>query len=138
MSARDADNQQTECGTIEEETQQFCAPRERDEKENKEQNKTTRAARFDFLKALVENGVDSSVAADYITTRKAKKCVQTETAFGLFASEANKSGLTIPEAVSLCCKRGWGGFDAAWVKPEDRTSAAAPGYVIPDFMRGAI
>lgn len=138
MSARDADNVQTDCVTIEEESQQSCAPRVREEKENKEQNKTPRAARFDFLKALIENGVDSVVAADYITTRKAKKCVQTETAFSLFSAESEKAGLSIADAVSVCCKRGWGGFEASWIKPEDKPAQEKPAYVMPDFMRGAL
>ena len=96
------------------------------------------AARFDFLKALVDKGVDPQVASDYITTRKAKKCVQTETAFKSLNDESVKAGLSVPDAVAICCKRGWGGFEASWIKPEDRPVSATPGYVMPDFMRGAL
>lgn len=96
------------------------------------------AARFDFLKALTENGVDPLVAGDYITTRKAKKCVQTETAFKALIDESAKAGISIPVAVAICCKRGWGGFEASWIKPEDKPASTSPGCVLPDFMRGAL
>lgn len=111
-------------------------PREEKSREEKEQK--TGATRFDFLKALIENGVVPSVAADYMAARKAKKCVSTETAFGQIAKEAEKAGLSIADAVLVCCKRGWGGFEASWIKPEDKPTHEKPAYAMPDFMRGAL
>ena len=87
-------------------------------------NKPTRQARFDFLGSIISYGVDESVARDYISVRKAKKCVQTETAFKSLANEVEKSGLSFSEAISLCCKKGWGGFEASWIKPDDRPAAS--------------
>lgn len=78
------------------------------------------SAKFDFLKSLTDNEVDLTVAKDYIALRKAKKCVQTETAFKALANEADKANLSIADAVAICCKKSWGGFDASWIKPEDR------------------
>lgn len=102
---------------------QSDAPEERRE----ETEKKSRAARFDFVGALVSAGVSEALANDYVSVRKAKKCVQTETAFNLFSDEVKKSGLSCSEAVSLCCKKNWGGFDSSWVKHEDRTSIASSG-----------
>lgn len=116
-------------------TERQETPREEKSREEKEQK--TGATRFDFLKALIENGVVPSVAADYMAARKAKKCVSTETAFGQISKEAEKAGLSIADAVLVCCKRGWGGFEASWIKPEDKPAQEKPAYVLPDFMRGA-
>lgn len=111
---------------------QYDAP----EKSREETEKNTRAARFDFVGALISEGVSESIAKDYVSVRKAKKCVQTETAFKLFSEEVNKAGLSFSDAVSICCKKNWGGFEAGWIKPEDKQSQS--GYQLPDFMRGAI
>jgi len=100
--------------------------------------KESRAPRFDFLKALISEGVDPIVAGDYIATRKAKKCVQTETAFKSIVVEAGKANLSLADAVSVCCKRGWGGFEASWIKPEDKPINGSSGYALPEFMRGAL
>lgn len=105
-------------------------------REGKEIVESSSIPRFDFLKALIGKDVDKSIATDYIAVRKAKKCVQTETAFKLFVSESEKAGISIADAVSMCCKRGWGGFEADWIKPDDRTKKAA--YVTPEWMRGAL
>ncbi len=83
-------------------------------------------ARFDFLTALIESGVERLVATDYIALRKAKKCVQTATAFKAVSTEASKANLTVPEAVAICCRRNWGGFEASWIKPEDRPTTSEP------------
>ena len=112
---------------------QLDAPERETERETE---KKPRNARFDFVGAIIESGVDASVANDYITVRKAKKCVQTETAFKSLTNEVEKSGLSFSEAISLCCKKGWGGFEASWIKPEDRPATAAV-YAMPEFMRGA-
>ena len=100
-------------------------PREEKRREDKNKNKTAREARFDFLGALIAKGVPDSVASDYIATRKAKHCVQTETAFGQLVSQSDKAGMLLAETVLLCCRKGWGSFDASWLKPGDRESVAS-------------
>ena len=115
---------------------------ESDEEEDKKQTREEKrredkkdSTKFDFKKSLIDGGVSESIASDYIATRKAKKCVQTETAFKGFASEALKAGLSLADAAALCCKRGWGGFDASWVKPEDAPKATV--HQMPSFFAGA-
>lgn len=94
---------------------------------SRQEHKNIAHSRFDFFKALVDCGVDESVANDYITTRKAKKCVQTETAFRQLSAEVTRSGMTFADAALLCCRKGWGGFDASWIKDEDRRKQAITG-----------
>jgi hypothetical protein len=55
--------------------------------------------------------------------RKTKKSALTETALAGIRAEANKAGLTMDEALAMCCTRGWQSFRADWVKPEDRKAA---------------
>lgn len=97
---------------------------------NKKKEKHTPSAKlpkFNFLAALIENGVSQSSANDFMETRKTKKLTPTETAFKGIASEVKKSGLEFSSAIDLCCRKGWGGFEAAWVKPEDKISASSAG-----------
>lgn len=117
MSARDADKLQNECSTIDEEDQQSCAPREREEIENKEQDQKqkTRAPRFDAQAHLVSIGVDASIASDWIQSRKQLKAAPTQTAIDGIAREAAKARIALSDALSMCCQRGWRGFKAEWV-----------------------
>ena len=128
MSARDADKLQNEFSTIEEWSQQSCAPREREEKEkeNKEQDQKQiqRAPRFDAQAHLVSIGVDHSIAADWLKSRKALKAAVTLTAIEGIAREAAKARISLSDALALCCLRGWRGFKAEWV-------AGAIGYSPP-------
>ena len=126
MSARDADKLQNECSTIEECLQQSCAPREREEKENKEQDQKQkqRAPRFDAQAHLVSIGVDQSIAADWLQSRKTLKAAVTMTAIEGISREAAKANIALSDALALCCQRGWRGFKAEWV-------ADAIGYKAP-------
>lgn len=77
-------------------------------------------AKFDFLAALIEKGISASSAKDFLETRKTKKLTPTETAFKGIVSEVEKSGMDFNSAIDLCCRKGWGGFEAKWLKPEDK------------------
>lgn len=94
---------------------------EKREEEIREEPKTkTRASRFDAQAHLVSMGVDVRVAGDWLKLRKAKRLAPTETAFAGVLSEATKAGVSMNEALLVCCKRGWGGFDASWLTGEAR------------------
>lgn len=81
-----------------------------------ESNKQTRAPRFDAQAHLESLGVDSQVARDWITHRKAKKAAPTETAIEGIGKEARKAGISLQAALTIACQRGWQGFDAEWMK----------------------
>ena len=42
--------------------------------------------------------------------------VITDTAIDGIRREADKAGMTLADALAMCCKRGWQGFEADWVK----------------------
>jgi len=64
------------------------------------------------------DGVSESVFRDYLEVRKTKKAKWTETALKGLTKEAEKAGMSLQEAMELCCARGWVGFKADWVKDQ--------------------
>ena len=64
------------------------------------------------------DGVSESVFKDYLEVRKTKKAKWSETALKGLVKEAEKAGLSLQEAMELCCSRGWVGFKAEWVKDQ--------------------
>ena len=64
------------------------------------------------------DGVALTLWSDFLTLRKAKKLPITQTALDGIAREAEKAGLTMAQAITVCCERGWGGFKADWLKAE--------------------
>jgi hypothetical protein len=71
---------------------------------------------FDFLKALVEEGIPELAARDYMTVRRTKKAAPTETAFNILKNEQAQSGLSFQEVVKTCIAQNWVGFKMAWYK----------------------
>jgi uncharacterized protein YdaU (DUF1376 family) len=64
------------------------------------------------------DGVSDFVFQDYLKIRKAQKKPFTETALKLMQSESKKAGISLQEAMEVCCARGWVGFKAEWHKKE--------------------
>lgn len=60
-------------------------------------------------------GVAEQVWEDFRKLRKAKKAPVTQTVINGIEKEAKKAGLTLGDALEMCCKRGWQGFEADWV-----------------------
>lgn len=58
--------------------------------------------------------VDAAVFADFLAIRKVKRAPLTATALGGIRREADKAGVTLEEALTVCCERGWVGFRADW------------------------
>lgn len=90
--------------------------------EQKEQ-KTSRAPRFDAQSHLVSMGVDDSIAADWITHRKAKKAAITLTVIDSISREAIKARMPLADVLVACCQRGWIGFKAEWADSVNLTPA---------------
>ena len=61
------------------------------------------------------DGVPDAVWKDFKKLRSAKKAPVTDTAMAGIASEAGKAGLSLSDALAMCCERGWSGFKAAWL-----------------------
>jgi uncharacterized protein YdaU (DUF1376 family) len=64
------------------------------------------------------NGVALTLWSDFLILRRAKKLPITNTALDGIKREADKAGITLNEAITICCERGWGGFKADWLKAE--------------------
>jgi hypothetical protein len=88
--------------------------------QGKEQGKekTSTASQFDFLSALILEGVDEQIARDWIAVRKAKRSSNTKTALEATKKEAGKAGYSLQEALTVCCRQGWAGFNAEWVQKD--------------------
>ena len=54
------------------------------------------------------------LVSDFLQNRKAKKHPLTQTAVDGLQREADKAGLSLEDAVRLCCEYGWGSFNAGW------------------------
>ena len=63
--------------------------------------------------------VPAELLEDFGLVRKAKKKSPkvTRTEARVFAAEATKAGLTVPEMLKLCILRGWSRFEASWMPP---------------------
>ena len=73
--------------------------------------------------AVRPDSVPERVWQDFLAIRKAKRAPLTDTAIEGISREAERAGLTLAEALAICCQRGWQGFNAGWVdKPKDRAA----------------
>lgn len=52
--------------------------------------------------------------------RKAKRAPLTALAIAELRREADKAGWTLDRALRQCCKRGWQGFEASWLREDDQ------------------
>lgn len=77
---------------------------------------------------LVAMGVDLQHAKDWLKVRKDKRSALTQTALDGVMREAQKAGITLPQAVEIAARKGWASFNAAWswddgAKPPAKTLA---------------
>lgn len=94
-------------------------------KEEKPKRKRTSVARPD--------GVSEQVWEDFSALRAKRRAPITETALKGIQREAEKAGITLEEALSTCCERGWQGFKADWYKREqlERKTTSKAEYQLP-------
>lgn len=77
--------------------------------------------KFNFANALVSQGADQKLISEYMEVRKAKKAVNSETAFKSLVSEQQKSGLNLNQVIEHCVVNSWKGFKAEWIKSSNQT-----------------
>lgn len=75
--------------------------------------------KFNFANALVSQGADQKLISEYMEVRKAKKAVNSETAFKSLISEQQKSGFTLNQVLEHCVVNSWKGFKAEWIKNQN-------------------
>jgi hypothetical protein len=83
--------------------------------QEKEQEKVKVQNKFSFRSALLSLGVDSVLVDEWIKVRKAKKAVNTETAFNALKREVEKSGLVANICIKIAVEKSWSGFNAEWI-----------------------
>ena len=63
---------------------------------------------------VVVADVPASVLQDFLKLRKEKKSPLTNTAIDRMRKEATKAGISLSEAMAICCELGWQGFNSEW------------------------
>jgi hypothetical protein len=85
--------------------------------------------KFDFKSSLIDMGVDTQVASDWLQVRKNKRASNTKTAFTRLKSEIEKicaaRGMTPTEVVSIAVERSWQGIKAEWIDNVTRSAQAS-------------
>ena len=94
--------------------------------ETTSENTNIYKGKFNFAKALVSQGADQKLISEYMEVRKAKKAVNSETAFKSLISEQQKSGLTLNQVLEHCVVNSWKGFMAEWVKNQNQNQSTQP------------
>lgn len=74
--------------------------------------------------------VTDQVWEDFCAQRKSLKAPLTQTALDLIKTEAEKAGISLNEALSISCSRGWRSFKAEWVQ-EVKNGFNAPHLEMP-------
>jgi hypothetical protein len=84
-------------------------------KVNKDNNIDTIKS-FDFKKAFIDLDVDVKILEDWLKVRKAKKAVNTQSAFNSVKKKMEASGKSFNECVTISAEKSWAGFDIEWLK----------------------
>ena len=79
--------------------------------------------------------VNEGVWSDFLQTRKAKRSPLTETALAGIRREAGKAGMSLTEALALCCERGWTSLRADWAGVQDHAAKRPAGSQMPRDWR---
>ena len=78
------------------------------------------------LRELIALDVDRQHAEDWLKARRAKRLPLTATALDGVQREAEKAGMTLPDAIAKAAAEGWAGFKASWVIQGGNTTTAKP------------
>ena len=100
---------------------------EPESKPDKPKKRKPSAARIELeaYRVLGEHGIDGQLAQDYIALRKSHRAPITQTALKGIEREANNAGLSLEQALTICCERGWRGFNAGWLHSDRGNRPAA-------------
>lgn len=61
------------------------------------------------------SGIDQIVVRDFKAMRLKKRAAITQTAINGIRREAEKAGISLEDALRICCERDWRGFKADWI-----------------------
>lgn len=74
---------------------------------------------------LIEWGVDSTIASDWLKVRSGKKAKNTETAFKTIKGHIDKTGATANECIKMAVDNSWSGFKSTWYENELKNNETA-------------
>lgn len=80
-------------------------------------------------------GVSAEVLASFVKVRRSLRAPITELAAKGIRREAEKAGITLEQALTLCVERSWRGFKAEWVKD---AAKSGEGFDWDSELRGAL
>jgi uncharacterized protein YdaU (DUF1376 family) len=72
--------------------------------------------------------VSDEVWGSFLIVRKAKSAAVTDLAILGIRREAVKAGITLEQALTTCCERGWAGFKAEWMQGQQAKPQAESFY----------
>ena len=78
--------------------------------------------------AVMPEGMDEGIWADFQTVRKKKNAPLTITALNGLAEQANKAGLSLEAVLKECVVRNWQSLKADWIKPQGATNGKFNAY----------
>ena len=97
------------------------------ETEDKPKPRTKPKWEEEALATLVSLGVDSDTASDYLSVRKSKRANNlTNTALKGLVKGAKQAGITLQDALTVCCERNWVAFKAEWYFNGVRSGSIKP------------
>ena len=82
-------------------------------------DKPPKQSRTKFVQVDQPEGFPDQLWQDFIATRRQNNAPITQTAMAGLEREASNANVSLQQAISLICERGWRGFKAEWVKPGD-------------------
>lgn len=81
-----------------------------------ENTTTPTPSKFDFRKAMTDQGVEDAVADAWLEVRRQKKAVNTEISWNRVLNEIKKSGHSANYCIRMAVEKSWRGFEAAWLQ----------------------
>ena len=95
----------------------------KDNKDNKENKENKKEEGFDFLKSIIDLGVEEQVAKDWMVVRKKKGASNTPTAFNRIKKEIEACSATPNECITLVAENSWRGFEARYFTDNNASSS---------------
>lgn len=87
----------------------------------REEGPRARSPRSQAVRCPVD--VSPEVWSSFLMVRKTKRAAVTDLAILGIRKEATQAGISLEEALTICCVRGWAGFNSTWDWQTDRPQA---------------
>jgi len=87
--------------------------------------KKTRTKKSAFNHINKPDDVPQQLWDDFVSLRELKRANVSQTAWDRICQAGARAQLTPEQTITLMCERGWQGFNADWIKPEDRQALSS-------------